>query len=129
MDYCINNVKLKRTLVINCKWDLCDCGSAYFVHPSAITMYFPIGWPKVLASAHAAGTLVQVICNRDKILFAILSIERLEIWFCKVSCRHPLVMLMHLAVYLKLVVPCLCSFDSLYIFQYLPFLPIFIVGY
>ncbi|XP_015368473.1 PREDICTED: guanine nucleotide exchange factor subunit Rich [Diuraphis noxia] len=46
-------------------------------------MYFPIGWPKVLASAHAAGTLVQVICNRDKILFAILSIERLEIWFCK----------------------------------------------
>jgi len=47
-------------------------------------MYFPVGWPKVLASAHAAGTLVQVICNRDKILFAVLSNNQLEIWFCKV---------------------------------------------
>ncbi|XP_063238684.1 guanine nucleotide exchange factor subunit Rich [Bacillus rossius redtenbacheri] len=47
-------------------------------------MYFPIGWPKVLSipQSHKC-SFRQVICNRDKILFAILTDNCLSVWFCK----------------------------------------------
>lgn len=49
-------------------------------------MYFPIGWPKVVNIPHLGqAKLRQIVCNRDKILFAILSDDSLAIWFCKVS--------------------------------------------
>ncbi|XP_026289117.1 guanine nucleotide exchange factor subunit Rich isoform X1 [Frankliniella occidentalis] len=58
-------------------------------------MYFPIGWPRVLSfPQHGQCSIRQVICNRDKILFAILTDDTLSIWFCKpclpiVSHRRP----------------------------------------
>lgn len=50
-------------------------------------MYFPIGWPKVVKIPDLGqAKLRQIVCNRDKILFAILSDDSLAIWFCKVNC-------------------------------------------
>lgn len=50
-------------------------------------MYFPIGWPKVVKIPDLGrAKLRQIVCNRDKILFAILSDDSLSIWFCKVRC-------------------------------------------
>ncbi|XP_069682235.1 guanine nucleotide exchange factor subunit Rich isoform X2 [Periplaneta americana] len=47
-------------------------------------MYFPVGWPKVLNIPQLGhGSIRQVVCNRDKILFAILTDDCLSIWFCK----------------------------------------------
>uniref|UniRef100_A0A1B6BZX3 Uncharacterized protein n=1 Tax=Clastoptera arizonana TaxID=38151 RepID=A0A1B6BZX3_9HEMI len=47
-------------------------------------MYFPIGWPKVLFIPHLNNCSIrQVVCNRDKVLFAILSDDTLSIFFCK----------------------------------------------
>ncbi|PSN48149.1 hypothetical protein C0J52_08719 [Blattella germanica] len=47
-------------------------------------MYFPVGWPKVLNIPDLYNCkLRQVVCNRDKILFAILTDDCLYIWFCK----------------------------------------------
>lgn len=49
-------------------------------------MYFPVGWPKVLSVPELGDSIIkQVICNRDKILFAILTDDSLSIWFCKVN--------------------------------------------
>lgn len=50
-------------------------------------MYFPIGWPKVIKVAELGGGIIirQVTCNRDRILFAILTDDSLAIWFCKVK--------------------------------------------
>ena len=50
-------------------------------------MYFPVGWPKVLNVPQLGRCSIrQIVCNRDKILFAILTDDCLYIWFCKVSC-------------------------------------------
>ncbi|CAH1993437.1 unnamed protein product [Acanthoscelides obtectus] len=47
-------------------------------------MYFPIGWPKVIKTPELGhGKIKQITCNRDRILFAILTEESLAIWFCK----------------------------------------------
>ncbi|XP_067001739.2 guanine nucleotide exchange factor subunit Rich [Anabrus simplex] len=47
-------------------------------------MYFPIGWPRELNIPQAYSCDIrQVVCNRDKILFAILTDDSLSIWFCK----------------------------------------------
>ncbi|PNF21795.1 Guanine nucleotide exchange factor subunit Rich [Cryptotermes secundus] len=47
-------------------------------------MYFPVGWPKVLNIPQLGHCSIrQVICNRDKILFAILTDDCLSVWFCK----------------------------------------------
>ncbi|KAJ8926000.1 hypothetical protein NQ315_009855 [Exocentrus adspersus] len=47
-------------------------------------MYFPIGWPKVIKIPEAGlGTVREIKCNRDRILFAILTDDSLAIWFCK----------------------------------------------
>ncbi|XP_075216315.1 guanine nucleotide exchange factor subunit Rich [Lycorma delicatula] len=48
-------------------------------------MYFPVGWPKVLdiPNQNASCSIHQVVCNRDKLLFAILSDDTLSIYFCK----------------------------------------------
>lgn len=49
-------------------------------------MYFPIGWPKVLNIQNRKNCSIrQLICNRDKILFAVLTDDTLLIYYCKVS--------------------------------------------
>lgn len=49
-------------------------------------MYFPIGWPKVLRIPEVSHfNLQRISCNRDRILFSILTGDSLGIWFCKVS--------------------------------------------
>ncbi|CAG9564175.1 unnamed protein product [Danaus chrysippus] len=47
-------------------------------------MYFPIGWPKVLKNL-GTESIMQIVSNRDKILFASLSEECFGVWFCKPS--------------------------------------------
>ncbi|KAG8239913.1 hypothetical protein J437_LFUL014959, partial [Ladona fulva] len=47
-------------------------------------MYFPIGWPKVLRVPQLGlCSIRQVVCNRDKLLLAILTDDSLSIWYCK----------------------------------------------
>ncbi|KAI5708804.1 hypothetical protein M8J76_003642 [Diaphorina citri] len=52
-------------------------------------MYFPIGWPKVLnipkckQRQNEPNIFESIVCNRDRVLFAILSNHTLSIWFCK----------------------------------------------
>ncbi|XP_037067862.1 LOW QUALITY PROTEIN: guanine nucleotide exchange factor subunit Rich-like [Pollicipes pollicipes] len=48
-------------------------------------MYFPIGWPKILNSRIDDGQekLRKILCNRDRILFAVLSDSQITIWFSK----------------------------------------------
>lgn len=50
-------------------------------------MYFAIGWPKILNIPELGDNSIikQVICNRDKTLFAILTNDTLSIWYCKVD--------------------------------------------
>ena len=47
-------------------------------------MFFPIGWPRIL-NATEPDNIRAVVCNRDKILFAILTDDALAIWYCKVK--------------------------------------------
>jgi hypothetical protein len=52
-------------------------------------MYFPIGWPKVIKiSELGQRSIKQITCNRDRILFAILTDDSLAIWFCKVKMQY-----------------------------------------
>lgn len=45
-------------------------------------MFFPVGWPRVLNSSES-NKINAVVCNRDKILFAVLTADALTIWYCK----------------------------------------------
>ncbi|CAK9803891.1 Guanine nucleotide exchange factor subunit Rich [Anthophora plagiata] len=45
-------------------------------------MFFPIGWPRVLNTVEPE-KITAVVCNRDKILFAVLTTDALTIWYCK----------------------------------------------
>ncbi|XP_015171463.1 PREDICTED: guanine nucleotide exchange factor subunit Rich isoform X2 [Polistes dominula] len=45
-------------------------------------MFFPIGWPRVL-NCTEPDKIKAIVCNRDKILFAILTTDFLTIWYCK----------------------------------------------
>ncbi|XP_072747704.1 guanine nucleotide exchange factor subunit Rich isoform X1 [Anoplolepis gracilipes] len=45
-------------------------------------MFFPVGWPRVLNSSEPS-EINAVVCNRDKILFAVLTKDALTIWYCK----------------------------------------------
>lgn len=45
-------------------------------------MFFPVGWPRVLNSSEPS-EINAVVCNRDKILFAVLTTDALTIWYCK----------------------------------------------
>ncbi|KAK0096482.1 hypothetical protein PV326_005376 [Microctonus aethiopoides] len=45
-------------------------------------MFFPIGWPRVLNPTDPQA-INAIVCNRDKILFAILTYDSLAIWYCK----------------------------------------------
>ncbi|EFN72501.1 Protein RIC1-like protein [Camponotus floridanus] len=45
-------------------------------------MFFPVGWPRVLNSSEPS-EINAVVCNRDKILFAVLTTNALTIWYCK----------------------------------------------
>lgn len=48
-------------------------------------MYFPVGWPKVLNISNTLNCSIrQLVCNRDKILFAVLTDDSLLIYYCKV---------------------------------------------
>lgn len=47
-------------------------------------MYFPVGWPKVIKIPELGNsTIKHITSNRDRILFAILTDDRLGIWFCR----------------------------------------------
>lgn len=47
-------------------------------------MYFPVGWPKVLNISNTLNCSIrQLVCNRDKILFAVLTDDSLLIYYCK----------------------------------------------
>ncbi|XP_014243624.1 guanine nucleotide exchange factor subunit Rich [Cimex lectularius] len=47
-------------------------------------MYFPIGWPKVLNVFNPNNCSIrQLVCNRDKILFSVLTDDTLLIYYCK----------------------------------------------
>ncbi|XP_028025528.1 guanine nucleotide exchange factor subunit Rich isoform X2 [Bombyx mandarina] len=47
-------------------------------------MYFPIGWPKVLKNLTDDNQIIkQIVSNRDKVLFAVLTDDCLMVWFCK----------------------------------------------
>ena len=49
-------------------------------------MYYPINWPKVIRiPALVNPKLSHVVCNRDKILIAVLSNDSLVIFYNKVS--------------------------------------------
>ncbi|KAG5322043.1 RIC1 factor, partial [Acromyrmex heyeri] len=45
-------------------------------------MFFPVGWPRVLNTCEQ-GKINAVVCNRDKIMFAVLTADSLVIWYCK----------------------------------------------
>ena len=59
-------------------------------------MYFPVGWPRVLKLPPCDGVtcqaeLKQVVCNRDKILTAIITSNALQIWYVRdwsTGCLH-----------------------------------------
>lgn len=50
-------------------------------------MFYSIGWPKLLDTTSSANTssnfLLQINCDRVKILFCILYEEAIAIWYCK----------------------------------------------
>ncbi|XP_072019324.1 guanine nucleotide exchange factor subunit RIC1-like [Amphiura filiformis] len=47
-------------------------------------MYFPIGWPKHLSSPTEDGeSIQQVIVNRERNLFAVVTTQSIQIWYCK----------------------------------------------
>lgn len=48
----------------------------------AENMFFPVGWPRVLNTCEQ-GKINAVVCNRDKIMFAVLTADSLVIWYCK----------------------------------------------
>lgn len=45
-------------------------------------MYFPVGWPRVL-NISDPDKICAITCNRDKILFGILTGDAISIWCCK----------------------------------------------
>lgn len=49
-------------------------------------MYFPVGWPKKLRIPEVVdNNIIQVVCNRDKILFVVLTDDTISVWFTKVE--------------------------------------------
>jgi len=62
-------------------------------------MYYPVGWPRVLRlppydEGSREAEVRQVVCNRDKVLAAILTEDALQIWYIKpcvpiISHRRP----------------------------------------
>nr|XP_023020683.1 guanine nucleotide exchange factor subunit Rich [Leptinotarsa decemlineata] len=47
-------------------------------------MYFPIGWPKVIKIPDLGQSSIRhITCNRDRILFAVVTDDSLAIWFYK----------------------------------------------
>ncbi|KAJ8679952.1 hypothetical protein QAD02_015739 [Eretmocerus hayati] len=45
-------------------------------------MFFPVGWPRVLKLTEP-DKIRAIVCNRDKILFGVLTHDALGIWCCK----------------------------------------------
>lgn len=50
-------------------------------------MYFSFGWPRILRvpEADPPSPVSQVVANRDKIIFAVLTHSSLSIWTSRVS--------------------------------------------
>lgn len=50
-------------------------------------MYFTFGWPKILRvpESDPASHVAQIVANRDKIFFAVLTHSSLSVWTSKVS--------------------------------------------
>ena len=50
-------------------------------------MYFPVGWPKILAlpSGNGDQKVLRIAFDREKFMFAVVSAESLGIWFNNVS--------------------------------------------
>ena len=50
-------------------------------------MYFAYGWPKILRvpEADPPSPVSQVLANRDRIIFAVITHSTLSIWTSKVS--------------------------------------------
>ncbi|XP_065214700.1 guanine nucleotide exchange factor subunit Rich isoform X2 [Planococcus citri] len=46
-------------------------------------MYFPLGWPKVLRLDPDIVSLKEICCNRERILFAVLTDNAISIWYCR----------------------------------------------
>lgn len=47
-------------------------------------MYFPIGWPKIIKIPDLEHfNLKQVTCNRDRLLFSVITEDSITIWHCK----------------------------------------------
>lgn len=51
-------------------------------------MYFPVGWPKILALPHTdreSQQVLKVSFDREKFMFAVVTTNSLGIWFNNVS--------------------------------------------
>ena len=49
-------------------------------------MYFPVGWPKRLATYQEDNTaLLYVATDRERNFFAVLTDTAIAIWYCKVN--------------------------------------------
>jgi len=49
-------------------------------------MYFPIGWPKYLSIGQGKKSCLKyIICNRYRMLFAVLTESTISIWHCQVG--------------------------------------------
>ncbi|KAJ8040207.1 RAB6A-GEF complex partner protein 1 [Holothuria leucospilota] len=47
-------------------------------------MYFPVGWPKILQlPTECNENLLEVVANRDRTLFAVITTQSIHIWQCK----------------------------------------------
>lgn len=50
-------------------------------------MYYPVGLPRRLGvpGGDAHGQVKAIVCNRDRVLFAVLTEKSIWIWFSRVS--------------------------------------------
>lgn len=94
---CWRNFKSSIKIVFPCvfsgslEWKRCDVPAINISGKclwTIATMYFPVGWPKILDIAETGDScqLLKICCDRVKILFAILTEDSLRIWYTKVCC-------------------------------------------
>jgi hypothetical protein len=59
-----------------------------FPHLPVFEMYFPNGCPETLRLVKGSESkIISVVCNRDKVLLAVLYEQAVEIWYYRVSMR------------------------------------------
>ena len=59
-----------------------DCFGIELSESKIVKMFFPVGWPRVL-NAIEPEKVCSITCNRDKILFGILTTDAISVWCCK----------------------------------------------